>query len=166
MIRVLYWTILVFLVGKREGRLTRTEVKGSIIGGYKMTLFLGDPKVGSKNITLDTGSPLTIVPCRDCVNCVGSSLSQTFYDPETSFTSHKPKCVQMYGCSRKIYQFAKIGASQTRSFANSDLHTWRGPRSTGPSLNKKYISMRILKIPSGAILDAYLFRTRCTEVKE
>ena len=165
MIRVLYLTILVFLVYKGEGKLARTEVKGSILG-YKMTLFLGDPKVESKNMSLDTGSPITIVPCRDCVNCQGSSLSQTFYDPETSFTSHKPKCVQMYLCSLQIYQFAKTSARQTRSFANSRLDTWRGPRSTGPSLNKKYISMRILKLHSGPTLDAYLFRTRCTKTTE
>ena len=80
MIRVLYLAILVFLVGEVEGRLTRTLAKGSWLG-YKITLYLGDPKVESKNVTLDTGSPTTILPCKNCVNCEGSSYSQNFYDP-------------------------------------------------------------------------------------
>ena len=50
-------------------KLTRVEAKGSIFTDYKINLTIGDPKVTIPNLILDTGSSLTLFPCRNCMKC-------------------------------------------------------------------------------------------------
>ena len=49
---------------------------------YFMNLYVGTPLVQVMHVKVDTGSPLTTIPCYGCRNCKGNS--ESFYDPDWS----------------------------------------------------------------------------------
>lgn len=86
--------LLLYLLDLNASRLIRMKVEGDEHGGFHMPLYVGTPPIEVTNITLDTGSTLTIFPCTTCLKCNGGE--ENLYDPEASFTNSKTKCVSLY----------------------------------------------------------------------
>ncbi len=100
----------------------------SDIGYYYVKIFVGNPPV-MQSLILDTGSKMTIFPCKGCANCNKNHMNE-MYDPEKSntFTKVIPnkdylnwKCSGSYGDSCNFYQSYTEGSLYSGYYVFDDF---------------------------------------------
>jgi hypothetical protein len=78
----------------------RFPVNSTIESGMVLDIYIGDPKVKIDGVLLDTGSGLTAIPCKNCVQCLNEE-GNTFYNHLESYSSQEAQCVLSHSFREK-----------------------------------------------------------------
>jgi hypothetical protein len=126
MLKILSTLSLIAILSLGHSKPIRMHMPGQLTTGYQISIYVGTPAKLVAQITPDTGSPLTLFPCKSCLNC--NSKSNILYDPNRSFTSRMARCVYIYPFRMTSYQFVRTNAKEKPEVANSQQCTDREPR--------------------------------------